>query len=80
MRTNGLELPDLVLSRNNLKDLARLSIEISGLHEVLNPLRGSTLVLDAIQRKLPTMHHRGCLALELHFFADVPAPSSSAES
>ncbi|KAM5530816.1 hypothetical protein V8D89_015506 [Ganoderma adspersum] len=78
MRTNGLELLDSVMSRDNFKDLTHLSFEISGLREVLTPVRESTM--EAIQRKLPTMHHRGCLDLQLHFFDDQPAPSSFSES
>ena len=75
MTTNGLELLDPVLSRDNFKDLRQLSFQLSGYYDTLPSYRESTL--DTIRQKLPTLNGRGGLDIQLEFFhLDRPSPPS----
>nr|VWP02264.1 Fructose transporter 1 [Ganoderma boninense] len=75
MRTNGLELLDPVLSRDNFKGLTLLTFELMGYRDTLPAHRESTL--EAIQQKLPTLHGRTTLDIQLNLlFFDRSPPSS----
>nr|VWO96852.1 Uncharacterized protein [Ganoderma boninense] len=75
MKTNGLELLDPVLSRENFKDLTLLTFELMGYRDTLPAHRESTL--EAIQQKLPTLHGRTTLDIQLNLlFFDRSPPSS----
>ena len=63
MRTNGLDLLDPVLSRDNFKDLTLLTFELYGYRDTLPLYRESTL--ETIHRKLPTLRGRGGLDIQL---------------
>ncbi|PIL24899.1 hypothetical protein GSI_12786 [Ganoderma sinense ZZ0214-1] len=73
MRTNDLELLDPVLSRDNFKGLRRLTFKLDGYRDVLDPLRET--ILETIQLKLPTLHSRGCLDLQLNCYERVTLPA-----
>ncbi len=79
MSTNGLEVLDPVLSRDNFKDLRHLTFELSGYRDTLPSYQESTL--EAIQRKLPTLHSRATLDIQLGLilFDRSPLPSPVSE-
>ena len=79
MRTGGLELLDPVLSRDNFKDLRVLAFELLGYRDTLPSYRESTLA--SIQQKLPILHGRATLdiQLELILFDRSPPPSPVVE-
>ena len=79
MRTGGLELLDPVLSRDNFKDLRVLAFELLGYRDTLPSYRESTLA--SIQQKLPMLHGRATLdiQLELILFDRSPPPSPIVE-
>lgn len=59
MRTDGLELLEPVLLRDNFADLHRLQFEVGGYRDKLDPLRES--ILETIRQKLPKMYGRASL-------------------
>ena len=60
LNTNGLELFDLLLSRDNFKDLNLLAFTLEGYRDIC---RGSAL--EAIQRKLPVLRRRGTVDIQV---------------
>ncbi|KAI1790251.1 hypothetical protein LXA43DRAFT_516581 [Ganoderma leucocontextum] len=66
MTTNGLELLDSVLSRDNFKDMRLLTFKLWVYWDRLSRLRESTL--EEVQRKLPTLHSRATLNIQLDLF------------
>lgn len=77
MRTNGLEFLDPLLSRDNFKDLSLLTFALWGYRDTLPSLQDRTL--HAIQRKLPTLHSRATLQINLELLLlDRPPPPSTA--
>ena len=73
MRTDGLELLDPVLSRDNFKDLRILTFELHGFRDTLPSYRESTLA--SIQQKLPMLHARATLNIQLELILrDRPSP------
>ena len=73
MKSNGLELLDPVLSRDNFKDLRILTFELHGFRDTLPSYRESTLA--SIQQKLPMLHARATLNIQLELILrDRPSP------
>lgn len=65
MKSNGLELLDPVLSRDNFKDLSCLYFGVSGYCDTMSPLRERTL--EFIRQKLPTLCKRKTLDIQLEW-------------
>ncbi|KAM5532817.1 hypothetical protein V8D89_013536 [Ganoderma adspersum] len=63
MKSNGLELLDPVLSRDNFKDLSYLYFGVGGYCDTLSLLRRRTL--ECIRQKLPTLYKRKALDIQL---------------
>ena len=64
VRTNGLELLDPVLPRDNFKGLTLLAFELYEYRDTLPLYRESTL--ETIHQKLPTLQGRGGLDIQLY--------------
>ena len=79
MRTNGLELLEPVLLRDNFKDLRLLQFDIYGYCNILDPLRES--IIQAIWLKLPKLHSRATSGLDIQLrFNYFPSPPPSSFS